>query len=163
MGGILSIRWTRSFVLEGGDSLMKLHTLMISTLMMQIGIINARGDTVFLQAGERTGVGITRARGSECFVITADHVLGNFQTVSIVGYRGLRATGTKERSYAEDIAVLRVSGQSPEICGGQQWHSADMPSLRQSMHWQIEGSNGDGSVRIMDVALGSIDDRFLYV
>ncbi|QNI31588.1 hypothetical protein H7849_21355 [Alloacidobacterium dinghuense] len=142
---------------------MKILKVMISITLVLLVVNKARGDTVFIQAGEQTGVGITRTRGSECFVITAEHVLGVVQTVSIVGYRGVRSTGTKERSYAEDIAVLRVSGQGPDICGGQQWRNVSAASLRQSMRWQLEGSNGDGSVRIMDVALQTIDDRFLFV
>lgn len=142
---------------------MNIFKMMISIVLIVIGINEVRGDTVFLQAGGQTGVGITRMRGSECFVVTADHVLGNFQTVSIVGYRGVQATGTKERNYAEDIAVLRVAAQGAEVCGGQQWRNSTTTSVKQSMHWQIEGSNKDGSVRVMDVALESIDDRFLYV
>jgi hypothetical protein len=140
---------------------MKNQPLLFSIVLSACFALPARADTVFVKAGDKSGVGITRSSGSECFVVTSDHILGNITTVSVVGYRGLRATAAKEISYFGDIAILHVSPGGAELCGGQRWEYGENQSLKPSMHWQIEGSNADGSGKMLDAALVDADDRFV--
>src|SRR5687767_14094787 len=68
----------------------------------------AHAQGVWIEAAEE-GQGILRARGNECFVITAYHVVKDTAgEITVVGAQSARTTAEFVRSFPPDLAVLRV-------------------------------------------------------
>jgi hypothetical protein len=88
-------------------------------------------ERVVFVDGRQDGLGITRRRGDECFVVAPDHVVRGDTTLNptyreapdstwVVASGNRRIPTTLERPLPQDLALLRVSRDSPHaatLCG----------------------------------------------
>lgn len=116
--------------------------------------------SVFVQARE-AGQGLLRGRGSECFVVTPAHVIDKVVgTVRVTGERSAQASSSVERSFAGDVAVLRVTTGNTLTC--PEWPTVDMTALltgRDSGTLSMREANG--SRTLMPVSFTALDEELI--
>lgn len=149
---------------------MNAKTLLTALAMMPLSAFSAAASMteVFVQVGESVGQGFLAPRGTECFVVTANHLFENESpgSITIIGQRGARSSGFLEKSYPDDLAVIRVESKE-NLCTGASW--PDSRGLDDYLEHAI-GKRGtfrsrseDGGVHQLEVELTYIGDRSLRV
>lgn len=118
---------------------------------------------VFVRADD-IGQGVLRPRGSECFLVTPRHVVGDATDVEYVNQGRVHGRARLELEYAPDIAVLRVSEGNPAACGSE-WPAVQSlgERLQGTDEAVVESRGEDGSVQRRQVQVTGIDPVYLTV
>ncbi len=123
------------------------------------------GDTVaqpVFVAGAEDGQGFLRQRGSECYLVTPQHVLGPAREAELVGNRAERHAALLERSYDPDLAILRVPGKTG--CPTRFPDGVALERLLQNTtQARLVSRSASGAVRQTNVAIIASDERFIRV
>jgi hypothetical protein len=114
---------------------------------------------VFVLAGEQ-GRGFLRLRGTECFLVTAAHVIKDASQADMVGAdeRPARASGTL-RLFDDDIGILPIRDHTNIGCTA--WptvQSLDTQLARASAFLNLR--ERDGSLARLPISVVSVDERF---
>src|SRR5688572_15842083 len=123
----------------------------------------ASAQGVFIQSTE-TGHGILRSRGTECFVLTPLHVIGNaLGPVRVIGERATEGKAELFREFPGDLALLRVTEQGTLRC--EPWPPATNVSitLQSQAGGHLTTREPDGSRTLMPVMFRSIDVDRVFV
>jgi hypothetical protein len=137
--------------------------MLVTSVCMSTPMLHA--GPVFVK-GQGVGQGYTRARGSECFVITAAHVVGDYSAVALVTYSGVRGTADVVEKLAGDISILRVEGQGTSFCSAEtQWGNAMSVQAAPNsiIDWSLEMITEAGTEEQMRLTLVSFDPNTLYL
>jgi uncharacterized protein YjbI with pentapeptide repeats len=99
------------------------------------------------------GQGQLRARGAECFVLTASAIMGSLIDAPLVGDAKAAMTGTLVREFPGKIAMLRVAGIAPPAC--REWTDASdvAERLTQAKTGHLVTRQPDGSERRIPVSV----------
>lgn len=123
-------------------------------------------DDVFVQAGRRQGQGITRARGNDCFVLSAAHLFaGDSDSITLLDANRRQLTGYVERTYNEDLAIVKVEGPGSSLCEDSNWPNRGSVTelLRGQGQGVLRSLNEDGSRSQISVRIVEFDDRYITV
>ena len=123
---------------------------------------------VSVNASGREGGGLLRARGSDCYAITADHVVQEATAITVTdgGHHQASVSLTKEYN-SEDLAILSFDGHDRAMCNGSRWpsHTDGIGNLLKNA-----GANGKlvkltagGAVAQMPVTMTHIGDGQVIV
>lgn len=99
--------------------------LFISIASIALVLVNSRisnASDVYILAKEE-GQGISLSSGSLCYVITAYHVVDDADDITLIAPDRSEVKAELIRQLGEDIdiGVLRVSGNSTQICSENKW------------------------------------------
>jgi hypothetical protein len=123
--------------------------------------MQAAAEPVFVQSQE-DGQGFLRQRGSDCYLITPQHVLGPERSAELVGERAERYQGILERSYDPDLAILRVPDRSD--CPSRFPDGGALRELlRNTSSARLLTRSASGAVRQTGVEIIASDERFIRI
>lgn len=145
----------------------RLPTVSAILVMLAFSTLGAAAtNDVFVKVKAGGGCGFTISRGSECFVLTAAHVVEDAKPgqIEIIGRLTRRAPARVERKYSGDLAILRVKGETG-ICGEDQWpHLKDLDAtLDQFTEGILRSRTEDGGRQQISVYLTHWNDRFVTI
>ena len=103
------------------------HLVLVTAFALMPAIAHGQYKSVHV-IGSQPGKGTAVSRGSDCFVITAAHVVANPEATVIGEYRKKSKATPVIRDEAADVAVLRVNDGS-QICGPDYYMRFDLTSL----------------------------------
>jgi len=122
---------------------------------------HARAQSVHIQ-GREVGQGIVRQVGTECFIVSPEHVVANSPTYAIRGEGLARASAELATTFADDLAALRVLPGNltcapwTEIAGFSDF-------IRQLNEGVVHTVNADGSLSKRFVRISDSDGRYIRV
>lgn len=123
--------------------------------------MQAAAEPVFVQSQE-DGQGFLRQRGSDCYLITPQHVLGPERSAELVGERAEQHQGILERSYDPDLAILRVPDRSD--CPSRFPDGGALRELlRNTSSARLLTRSASGAVRQTGVEIIASDERFIRI
>jgi hypothetical protein len=97
----------------------------------------ASGQQVTVDAAGRTGSAVLLKRGTDCFAITADHVVHAATGITLADIFNRHVGAFIEREYPDaDLVILEVEDHGRTICAQANWPSniADIENVLQNAH-----------------------------
>jgi len=140
----------------------------IISCIVILGFINiASGATndVFIDVENSVvGRGTSFLRGSECFVITAYHIVDGPGSIKIIGHGAVHKSAKFERNFFHDIAILRTETSS-SICAEVDWpDSAELNKILEEYTGGIlKSRTKTGGLQQIPVFLNQIGDDYLRI
>ena len=134
--------------------------LLLSVLFMQNAYCQS---TVYVQTNQ-FGRGLLKTRGSECFVITPNHLLKNYNgPINVFGEGSERSRANLLKSYTGDLAILRFDGENNQNC--KKWHLNEKYSsiLENVFEGYLELRDKDGSASKFAVNITGIDVQYITI
>jgi uncharacterized protein YcfL len=134
--------------------------LLLSVLFLQ----NAYCQTTVYVQTNQFGRGILKIRGSECYVITPNHLLKNYNgPINVFGEGSVRSRADLLKSYVGDLAILRFTGDNNHNC--TKWHlnknySSVIESISEGF---IEMRDKDGSSSKFAVSITGVDVQYITI
>jgi len=120
-------------------------------------------STVYVQTNQ-FGRGLLKTRGSECFVITPNHLLKNYNgPINVFGEGSERSRANLLKSYTGDLAILRFDGENNQNC--KKWHLNEKYSsiLENVFEGYLELRDKDGSASKFAVNITGIDVQYITI
>jgi hypothetical protein len=121
-------------------------------------------QTVLVKYEEMIGRGILKSRGSECFVITPEHVVRDvFENINIIGTNNVQSYSKIEKVFENDLAVLRIQGGGSQNC--EYW---EMPNnidaiIDNALDGFLIVKLEDGSEKLVGVSFAVKNSKYLVV
>lgn len=122
-------------------------------------ILNTYGqNTVYVETNQY-GRGILKMRGSECFVITPNHLIPDdyYGPINVFGESGVRSRADLLKSYLGDLAILQFSGEHYQNCEKWQLHQNYSTIINNVPKGYLELRETDGSATKHSVKIISVD------
>ena len=126
----------------------------------------ALGSDAYVYAEEEFGQGFFRARGTECFFITAGHVVEDATEIELVTSGRNRYEATVITTYPDDLAILRVEIPKNTTCPKSSWDSGKKLKTLLSMEQEgiVKTRLDDGSILQTTVSIKTFDAfRFIRI
>ncbi len=120
-------------------------------------------STVYVQTNQ-FGRGLLKTRGNECFVITPDHLIKNYNgPINVFGEGSERSRANLLKSYTGDLAILRFEGENNQNC--KKWHLDEKYSsiLENVFEGYLELRDKDGSASKFAVNINGIDVQYITI
>ena len=128
--------------------------------------VESFGSDAYVNAEEEIGQGFFRARGSECFFITANHVVENATKIELITPDRLRYKASVITTYPDDVAILRVELPIDTACPKSSWDSGKKLKvlLNMEMEGKVKTLLEDGSFLQTAVVIKAFDsNRYILI
>jgi len=120
-------------------------------------------STVYVKTNQ-FGRGILKTRGSECFVITPEHVIKNYYgPITVIGNGSVSSRAQLKKAYLGDLAVLEFSGEYNQNCTKWQLDKNYSTIIDNISEGYIELREEDGSSSKFSVNIVGIDVQYLII
>ncbi|MFD1293979.1 hypothetical protein ACFQ5N_09040 [Lutibacter holmesii] len=120
-------------------------------------------STVYVQTNQ-FGRGFLKMRGSECFVVTPNHLLKNYNgPISIYGEGRQRARADLFKTYVGDLALLEFSEEHNQNCTKWQLNKNYNTIVNNIHKGYLELRNKDGSATKVSVKITDIDVQYITI
>ena len=134
--------------------------LLLSVLFIQ----NVFSQTTVYVKTDQKGRGILKNRGSECFVITPEHLVKNYNGyITIFGEGSIKSTANLLRSYVGDLAILRFEGENNQNCTTWQLTKNYSVIIENISEGYVEVRGIDGSTEKFTVSINTIDEQYITI
>jgi len=124
-------------------------------------------STVYVQT-DQYGRGFLKMRGSECFVITPEHLLKKGEKdyngpIQIFGESGVNSRANLKKSFLGDLAILEFSGTNNQNCTKWQIDKNYSTVINNSLKGYLELRETDGSATKHSVKISNVDLQYIYI
>ena len=119
---------------------------------------------VFVDAKGGNGSGISFSRGSECFVLTARHIVSKPGPITVIGDDKKMADAVVDQEYSDDIAILRIK-KGVEICKSSKWPNLSNieTTIEKNPEGYLKGGSEDGGFINLPIYVSHGNDMFLTI
>lgn len=134
--------------------------LILSVLFIQ----NSFGQNTVYVKTNQYGRGVLKMRGSECFVITPEHLIKDYNgPITIFGEGSQRSRANLLKSFAGDLAILRFEGENNQNCSKWQVDKNYSTIIENIREGYLELRNDDGSTTKVAVNITDIDVQYVTI
>jgi len=120
-------------------------------------------STVYIQTNQ-FGRGYLKMRGSDCFVVTPEHLLKNYYgPINVYGEGSQRSRAELLKSYAGDLAILRFSEEHNQNCKKWQLDPNYSSVIENIFEGYIELRDKDGSSSKFAVNITGVDVQYITI
>src|SRR6056297_2037620 len=140
---------------------MSARKIAIFLILMALLVSMASANPVFV-AGDQDGQGFLLQRESDCYLITAQHLLGEAREAILVDDRSARHHALLERTAEPGLAILRVPGIGG--CASSFPDGGELDRLLQTTgEARLTYRTNSGAISSIGVEIIASDERYIRV